>query len=90
MGHDPGVGRGGAAPWRGVDTPPFLLGPIYQRPLKVGLPFGNVSVTVQDPEGPDVTGQRPGSSPGGCLASGFGAQPGAPQGWARLPEGTRF
>jgi hypothetical protein len=36
----------------GIICHPCLLESIYQRPLKIRLPFGNVSVTVQDPEGP--------------------------------------
>ena len=61
----------------GIICRPCLLKSIYQRPLKIRLPFGNVSVTVQDPEGSDVMREGPDDCPGGCLAPGLGDQPGA-------------
>ena len=53
----------------GIIRRPCLLESIYQRPLKIRLPFGNASVTVQDPEGPRCYEERAGRLPWGVVSA---------------------
>jgi hypothetical protein len=53
----------------GIIRRPCLLESIYQRPLKIRLPFGNASVTVQDPEGLRCYEERAGRLPWGVVSA---------------------